>query len=208
MKSLCTSLWVVLVCYRSWRSSPTGFVGQVFWKAILETLAKAIISATLEGKNTLVIQSTGAGKSLCFQFPCVATKTLTVVLMPTISLIKDQYQHLEVTGLRTTFLGTLQTDKSILSMIAQMEFDLVLCTPESFYDSVGTPKPVFKTLALQRRIGLIAIDEAHLVNSWSSFRYVSSIKTWCCIIPLVFPLRSCSVSPITLTDQPTDSSRD
>jgi len=100
-------------------------------------------------------------KSLCFQFSCVAPKTLTVVLMPTISLIKDQYQHLEVTGLRTTFLGTLQTDKSILSRIAQMEFDLVLCTPESFYDSVGTPKPVFKSLALQRRIG----DEAHLVTA-------------------------------------------
>ena len=62
----------------------------------------AIISATLEGKNTLVVQSTGAGKSLCFQFPCVATKTLTVVLMPTISLIKDQYHHLEVTGPSTS----------------------------------------------------------------------------------------------------------
>ena len=46
------------------------------------------------------------------------------------------------TGLRTAFLGTLQTDKSILSRIAQMKYDLVLCTLESFYDSVGTPKPV------------------------------------------------------------------
>ena len=129
----------------------------------------------MEGKNTLVIQSTGAGKSLCFQFPCVATKTLTVVLMPTISLIKDQYQHLQSTELRVTYLGTLQTDKAVLSKIAQMEYDIVLCTPESFYDSVGEPKPVFKTLGIQHRIGLIAIDEAHLVKSWSSFRYVLSI---------------------------------
>jgi len=140
-------------------------LAKFFGRPSLKPWQKAIISATLEGKNTLVIQSTGAGKSLCFQFPCVATKTITGVLMPTISLIKDQYQHLEVTGLRTTFLGTLQADKSILSRIAQMGFDLVLCTQESFYDSVGMPKPVFKTLALQCRIGLIAIDEAHLVNS-------------------------------------------
>ena len=62
-----------------------------------QTLEKAIISATLEGKNTLVVQSTGAGKSLCFQFPCVATKSITVVLMPTISLMGDQYQHLQST---------------------------------------------------------------------------------------------------------------
>lgn len=149
-----------------------GLLVKFFGKPSFKPWQKAIISATLEGKNTLVIQSTGAGKSLCFQFPCVVTKTLTVVLMPTISLIQDQYQHLEATGLRTAFLGSLQTDKSILSRIAQMEYNLVLCTPESFYDSVGTPKPVFKTLALQRRIGLIAIDESHLVRSWSSFRYV------------------------------------
>ena len=91
--------------------------------------------------------------------------------MPTISLIKDQYHHLEGTRPRTTFLGSLQTDKSILSRIAQMEYDLVLCTSESFYNSIGTPKPVFKTLALQRKISLIAIDEAHLVSSWNSFHY-------------------------------------
>ena len=129
-------------------------------------------SATLAGKNTLVIQNTGAGKSLCFQFPCVATKSITVVLMPTISLVRGQYQHLQSTGLRVTFLGTLQTEKTILSKFAQNQVDVVLCTPESFYDSVGEPKPVFKTLGIQHKIGLIAIDEAHLVRSWSSFRYV------------------------------------
>ena len=126
----CTSLYLCCVCHRSWGSSPSGFVGQVFGRPSFKSWQKAIISATLEGKNTLVVQSTGAGKSLCFQFPCVATKTLTVVLMPTISLIKDQYHHLEVTGPRTTFLGSLQADKSILSRIAQMEYNLVLCTSE------------------------------------------------------------------------------
>lgn len=164
-----------LCCTEHGETHLLGLLIKFFGKPSFKHWLKAIISATLEGKNTLVIQSTGAGKSLCFQFPCVATKTLTVVLMPTISLIKDQYQHLQSTGLRATFLGTLQTDKTVLSKIAQIEYDIVLCTPESFYDSVGEPKPVFKTLSIQHKIGLIAIDEAHLVKSWSSFRYVVSI---------------------------------
>ena len=32
---------------------------------------KTVINATLEGKDTLVIQPTGSGKSLCFLFPPV-----------------------------------------------------------------------------------------------------------------------------------------
>ena len=32
---------------------------------------KKIINAALEGRDTLVVQPTGSGKSLCFQFPPV-----------------------------------------------------------------------------------------------------------------------------------------
>lgn len=34
---------------------------------------------------------------------------------------------------------------------------------ESFYDNLGEPKSIFKSLAVQNNIGLIAIDEAHLI---------------------------------------------
>lgn len=150
----------------------TQLLIKYFGKKSFKPWQRAIISAALEGKNTLVVQSTGAGKSLCYQFPCVFTKKMTIALMPTVSLIRDQFQFLQSRAIRVTFLGSLQMDTAVLSKIAQCEYDIVLSTPESFYDEVGEPKPVFKTLYVQKKIGLIAIDEAHLVHSWSSFRYV------------------------------------
>ena len=59
------------------------------------------------------------------------------------------------------------------SKIAQADYEIVLSTPERFYDEFGEPKSVFKTLCLQKKIGLIAIDEAHLIRLWASFRLVS-----------------------------------
>jgi superfamily II DNA helicase RecQ len=65
----------------------------------------------------------------------------------------------------------MQTDRSITSKIAQDYYhNIVFYTPESFYDNLGQPKPVFKTLAVQNRIGLIAVDEAHLLKAWRTFR--------------------------------------
>ena len=83
--------------------------------------------------------------------------------------------RLEGTELKPTFLGTMQKDNSVMSRIAQAQFDIILTTPESFFDRVGEPKPVFKNLAVQKKIGLVAIDEAHLVRSWRSFRYVCTL---------------------------------
>ena len=83
----------------------------------------------------------------------------------TVSLIIDQHHSLQEHGFRVTYLGSLQTDSSIHSKIAQADYEILLSTPESFYDEFGEPKSVFKTLCLQKKIGLIAIDEAHLNRS-------------------------------------------
>ena len=95
---------------------------------------------------------------------------MTIVLMPTISLIMDQFKHLQDTGLKATYLGSMQNDAGVMSKVAQGHFDIVLCTPESFFDKLGVPKPAFKSLAVQRKIGLLAVDKAHLIRSWRTFR--------------------------------------
>ncbi|XP_011407008.1 PREDICTED: putative ATP-dependent DNA helicase Q1 [Amphimedon queenslandica] len=65
--------------------------------------------------------------------------------------------------------NSLQTDSSVHSKIAQSDYKIVLSTPESFYDKLVEPRPVFKTLCSQKKIRLIAIDEAHLTYSLASF---------------------------------------
>ena len=41
-------------------------------------------------EKTLIIQPTGKGKSLCYQFPAVYTGKTSLVITPTISLMQDQ----------------------------------------------------------------------------------------------------------------------
>ena len=48
---------------------------------------KEIILSVLEGKDTAVIQPTGSGKSLCFQFPAIYQHKKAIVVSPTIYLM-------------------------------------------------------------------------------------------------------------------------
>ena len=128
-----------------------------------------IIKAVLEGKNTMVIQPTGSGKSLCFQLPGLITNKITIVLTPTISLMKDQCKKLDARGISATYLGSSQTDPHVMEKVMKGDFSIVYSTPEKFFEC----KRKFNDLSSLGRVGLIAVDEAHLAMSWKSFRYVS-----------------------------------
>ena len=45
------------------------------------------------------------------------------------------------------------------------KYDTILCTPESLLNNLRQPKAVLKSLVVQKKIGLLAIDEAHLIQS-------------------------------------------
>ncbi|RLN71121.1 hypothetical protein BBJ29_006335 [Phytophthora kernoviae] len=52
------------------------------------------ISRVLRRQNTLLVLPTGAGKSLCYQFPALFLPGITLVISPLISLMNDQYESL------------------------------------------------------------------------------------------------------------------
>ena len=136
-----------------------------------------IISACLEGRDTLVVQPTGSGKSLCFQLLPFISGKMTVVLTPTISLIKDQCCTLEERGIPATYTGSSQSDPQMNDKIKNKDFKIVYTTPENFFGCGGCPSDMFHQLTEQGHIGLLAIDEAHLIYSWKNFRYVHMYKT-------------------------------
>ena len=90
-----------------------------------------IIDAVLAKKDTIVIQPTGSGKSLCFQFPPVHEQKKAIVVTPTISLMQDQVKNIVQKGIQAVYLGSAQLDKTAEDRaFADDSISLVYVTPE------------------------------------------------------------------------------
>ena len=129
-----------------------------------------VIHATLQGKDTLVMQPTGSGKSLCFLFPPVHENKKAVVITPTISLMQDQVEKLNGIGINAVFLGSAQLDKHAETRALELggRTSVVFVTPEWMAKPANQAK--LQTLVRANQLSLIAIDEAHLFTEWSRFR--------------------------------------
>src|SRR5437016_13987023 len=62
--------------------------------------------AVLDGRDSLLVLPTGAGKSLCYQAPAVLRGDTTVVISPLISLMKDQVDALRANGVSAVQLNS------------------------------------------------------------------------------------------------------
>ena len=91
-----------------------------------------VIDAVLNKRDSLVIQPIGSGKSLCYQFPAVYTKQVTLVIMPTISLMQDQIRELEKFGISVIYFGSAQMDPNSESkaLCAESNTLVVFVSPE------------------------------------------------------------------------------
>ena len=49
-----------------------------------------VIDKVLKGQRVLLIEKTGFGKSLCYQFPATQFEGTTVIFSPLIALMRDQ----------------------------------------------------------------------------------------------------------------------
>src|SRR5688500_14823982 len=78
----------------------------------LRPLQEPAMRAFLDGRDSLVVLPTGAGKSLCYQAPAVLLGGTSVVISPLIALMKDQ-----VDGLRACGIAAAQLDSSLTGSV-------------------------------------------------------------------------------------------
>jgi ATP-dependent DNA helicase RecQ len=122
-----------------------------------------IIRSVLDGRDTVAIMPTGAGKSLCYQIPALLLPGTTVVVSPLISLMKDQGDKLEDMGLAASPMNstlTAREESEHLEQIAADGSEFVLTTPER----LATTE--FRETLRQTPIDLLVVDEAHCVTQW------------------------------------------
>lgn len=127
--------------------------------------------------DVYITASTGAGKSLMFQIPALyLTKTypddtpLTLIISPLIGLMNDQVDSMKKKGITTaeTINGnTLPYERErIIQKIKESKVHLLYLSPETLQ-----ARSDIKQIIGERRIGLVIIDEAHIVTTWGkSFR--------------------------------------
>ena len=91
-----------------------------------------VVKAALKGTNTIMIQSTGNGKSLCYQILPFVTGGSAVVISPNLNLIHDQIEELCVKAITSTYPCSTQNNTSIPAAITRGEFKVVYMyvTPE------------------------------------------------------------------------------
>jgi ATP-dependent DNA helicase RecQ len=128
-------------------------------------------------RDIYITASTGAGKSVMFQVPSLYLakkypdeKPLVLIISPLIGLMQDQVQSmksLNVHNAQTINGNTPPYEKNkILQGIQEGTVDMLYLSPETLQ-----ARSDIKMLIGDRKLGMVIIDEAHIVTTWGkSFR--------------------------------------
>ena len=142
-------------------SSVLDLLHSVFGFDHFRGVQEEVVGRVLEGRHTLAVMPTGAGKSLCYQLPAVAREGTALVISPLIALMHDQIRSADAIGLRAASLTSADADREeTVRRFKAGELDLLYVAPER---ATGE---AFRRLISRVNLSLIAIDEAHCVSEW------------------------------------------
>ena len=124
-------------------------------------------------RDIFVTAPTGSGKSVMFQIPAVyiAEKynLLTIVITPLIGLMNDQVVNIKALTEKAATINSDYTPiekEQTLERVKNGEISILYLSPESLLSNTD-----ITNLIGERKIGLVVVDESHIVATWGkSFR--------------------------------------
>ncbi len=121
------------------------------------------IEKILNGERVLLIEKTGFGKSLCFQFPAILFNGTTVIFSPLIALMRDQVKKLNSLCISAKCVNSEQTQEEnshILSEAKSGKIKILYIAPERQENSEWIEA------TRQMHLSMVVVDEAHCISVW------------------------------------------
>lgn len=124
------------------------------WKAI---------DRILRGERILMIERTGFGKSLCYQFPATQFPGITVIFSPLIALMRDQVRSLNEKGISAAYINSEQSQEDntlVIEKALKGEIKILYIAPER------QENQEWIEATKNMNLSMIVIDEAHTISTW------------------------------------------
>src|SRR5829696_1367567 len=122
------------------------------------------IEAVLDGRDTLVVMSTGSGKSAIYQVAGLLISGPTVVVSPLIALQRDQVASIEEAGAADAAGVNSAVPESerrdALEDLEEGYLEFVFVAPEQLAN-----EEVLESLR-ESAPSLLVVDEAHCISEW------------------------------------------
>lgn len=121
------------------------------------------IDLLLKGNRVLLIEKTGFGKSLCYQFPATQFEGTTIIFSPLIALMRDQVRGLNEKGISARFINSEQSPEENTETIEEAingKVKILYIAPER------QENQEWLEATRRMKISMVVIDEAHTISVW------------------------------------------
>ncbi len=161
----------------------------------------AAIERLLRGERVLLIEKTGFGKSLCFQFPATVFEGTTIIFSPLIALMRDQVKKLSELGISAACINSEQeqlVNRQIIEEARQGKIKILYIAPERQENA--------EWIEATQKMKLLdgsRWDEAHCISVWGhdfrpAFRRIIHLVK---LLPMGLPVLATTATATTRVEK-------